>query len=62
MDTIEKKKCPYIFVCAKDDVGVSRNTVFQKIRPEGGFETVDFLKETLGGLPQKSSINPINRG
>ena len=32
-----------------DDVGVSRDTVYQKIRPRAGFETSDFLKEKLGG-------------
>ena len=30
-----------------DDVGVSRDTMFQEIRPGSGFETVDFVKEKL---------------
>ena len=39
---VEKEKCPYMFLCAKrglsiDDVGVSRDTVFQKIRPGSWF-------------------------
>ena len=33
-----------------DAVGVSRDTMFQKIRPGDGFETGDFVKEKLGGL------------
>ena len=32
-----------------EDVGVSRDTVFQEIRPGAGFETGDFVKEKLGG-------------
>ena len=34
-----------------DGVGVSRDTVFQVIRPVGGagLETDDFVKEKLGG-------------
>ena len=32
-----------------DDVGVSRDTVFQKIPPVAGFETADFVEEKLGG-------------
>ena len=28
-----------------DDVGVSRDTVFQETRPGAGFETGDFIKE-----------------
>ena len=47
-----KTKYPYIFLCAKkglnmDDVGVSRDIVFQEIRPGAGFETGDFVKEKL---------------
>ena len=37
------------------DVGVSRDTVFQKIRPGAGFETGDFVKEKFGGLPWNDS-------
>ena len=33
-----------------DDVGVSRDTVSQEIRPGAGFETGDFVAEKLGGL------------
>ena len=32
-----------------DDVGVSMETVFQKIRPGDGFETGDLVKEESGG-------------
>ena len=32
-----------------DNVGVSRGTVFEEIGPGAGFETVDFVEETLGG-------------
>ena len=46
----------YILVCflvcngiSKDDVGVARGAVFQKIRPGVGFKTGDFVKEKLGG-------------
>ena len=38
-----------------DDVGVSRDTVFQEKRPGAVFETGDFVKEKLGGLPQNDS-------
>ena len=41
----------YILVCrglSIDDVGVSRNTVFQEIRPGAGFETGGFVKKKLG--------------
>ena len=36
---------------ADDDVGVAKGTVFQEIRPWAGFQTGDFAKEKLGGLP-----------
>ena len=32
-----------------DDDGVSRDTVFQEVRPGAGFETADFVEEKLGG-------------
>ena len=38
-----------------DDVGVSRDTVFEEIRPGAGFETGDFDKERLRGLPQNDA-------
>ena len=54
-DTIGKKKlfihrleCKGLTI---DDVRVSRNTEYQVIRPGPGFETGDFVKETLGALP-----------
>ena len=31
--------------------GGARGAVFQEILPGVGFETGDFVKETLGGLP-----------
>ena len=34
-----------------DDVGVSRDTMFHEIPPGAGFETGDFVKDKLGGLP-----------
>ena len=43
----------HFLVCYKglsiDGVGVSRDTVFQEIRPGAGFETGDLGKEMLGG-------------
>ena len=52
-DTIENEASIYCLVCkglSIDDVEVSRDTVVQEIRPGAGFETGDFVKETLGGL------------
>ena len=40
----------YFLVCedlSNDDVGGSRDTIFQEIRPGAGFETGDFVKEKL---------------
>ena len=34
-----------------DDVGVSRDTVFQEIRPGAGLKTGDVGEEKLGGVP-----------
>ena len=43
------------FLLARDDrmmtSGGARGTVFQDVRPGAGFETSDFVKEMLGGLP-----------
>ena len=55
-DNIDKRKRPYVSCVHKglsnDDVGVSRDTVFQEMRPGAGFETGgDFVDETSGGLP-----------
>ena len=53
-EIIENKVSIYFLVCkglSIDDVGVSRDNVFQEIRPGGGFETGDFVKGKLGGLP-----------
>ena len=56
---IEKNVSKYFVVCKGltiDDVGVSRDTVFQEIRPGAGFETADLsLKETLGGLYRRTA-------
>ena len=52
--SIENKVSAYFLVCkglSIDDVGVSRDTVSQEIRPGAGFETGDFVEEKLGGLP-----------
>ena len=50
-----KIKCSHVFLFAKDyrtmTSGGARGSVFQEIRPGVGFETVDFAKEMLGGLP-----------
>ena len=35
---------------------MSRDTVFKEIRPGAGFETGDFVKEKLGGLPWNDSV------
>ena len=49
-----KKRSPYIFLCAEiygtmTSGRVSRDTVFQGIRPGVGFEAGDFVKEKVGG-------------
>ena len=36
---------------SNDYVETARVTVFQEIRPRAGFQTGDFVKEKLGGLP-----------
>ena len=54
-----KKAFIHVLVCKGltiDDVGVSRDTAFQKIRPGAVFESSDFVKEKLGGLPQNDSL------
>ena len=51
---MKKKVSVYFLVCKHltiEDLGVSRDTVFQEIRPGAGFETGDFVEEKLGGLP-----------
>ena len=51
-DTIENKASMYFLVCkglSIDDVGVSRDTAFQEIRPGAGFETGDFRSRKFGG-------------
>ena len=41
---------------AIDDVGVSRDTVFQEIRPGAGFKTGDFfVEEKLGAGHRKTT-------
>ena len=49
----------YFLLCVKvyvsiDDVGMSRDTVFQEIRPGVGIETGDFVREMLEGLPPEN--------
>ena len=59
MYTVKKKNLfPHMILFAKgglsnDDVGVARDTVFQKIdtRSGAGVKTSDFHEEKLGGLP-----------
>ena len=52
-DTLENKVSIYLLVCkglSIGDVGVSRVTETQEIRPGAGFETGDFVKEKgVGG-------------
>ena len=48
-----KTNYPYVFLCAKayrsmTSGRVSRDTVFQEIRPGAGFETGDFVKKSWG--------------
>ena len=58
-DTIQNKVSTYFLVCrgvSIDGVGVSRDTVFQEIRPGAGFETGDFDKDkSRGGYRRKMS-------
>ena len=61
-DIIERKLSTHMhFLVCKglsiDDVGVSRDTVFQEIRPGAGFEAGDFVKEKLGGATAERLIN-----
>ena len=42
-----------------DDVGLSRDTVVQEIRPGAGFETSDFVREKLGGATVKRLTIPL---
>ena len=53
-DPIESNVSTYFLVCkglSNNDVGVSRDTVLQEVRPGAGFETGDSVEEKLGGLP-----------
>ena len=53
-DTIEKNVPMHFLVwkgLSTHDVGVSRDTLFQEIRPGARFETGDFFEETFRGLP-----------
>ena len=56
---VTKRVSIYFLVCrglSIVDVGVSRDTVFQEIRPAAGLETGDFVKEKLGGATVKRLI------
>ena len=49
----EKRIFKHFDVCkglSTDDIGAAMDTKFQKIRPEAGFKTGDFVREKLGGL------------
>ena len=49
---MEKRVSIYCLVCKSlsiDDVGVTRDTVYQEIRSGAGFKTGDFVEEKLGG-------------
>ena len=54
-DTIETKVPMYISLCAEAyrsmTSGYREGHRIQEIRPGAGFETADFVKEKLGGLP-----------
>ena len=53
----------YFLVCkglSIDGVGVSRDTVFQEVRRGAGFESGDFVKEKLGGLPCRTT-HPLKK-
>ena len=54
MKRVSAYNTPEYLVCgglSNDDVRVVRGAVFQEIRPGAGFQTGDFVKEKLGGLP-----------
>ena len=38
-------------IISNDDVRVARGTVCEEVRPGAGFETGNFVKEGLKGLP-----------
>ena len=51
---LEKNMPKYFLGCkglSIDDVGVSRDNVFQEIQPEARFETQCFVQEKVGGIP-----------
>ena len=57
----EKHVSAYFLACkglSNDDVWVARFTVFKEIRPGAAFESGDFAKEALGGLPWNGSWGP----
>ena len=61
----EKDILTYFRFCeglSTDDVGVEKDTVFQKIRLWAGFKTGDFVREKLGGgLPWNDSSKSDER-
>ena len=49
-----KKVSIFVLVCkglSIDDVGVSRDNVFQEVRPGADFKTCDVIKQKLRRLP-----------
>ena len=40
----------------RKDLGVARGVVFQEIQPGASFKTGNFVKEELGGLPLKTTL------
>ena len=50
----------YFLACeglSNDGAGLENGAVFQELRPGAGFETGDFVKYKLGGLPQNDAQN-----
>ena len=46
-----------LLLLSNDDVGVATGTVFQEVRPGGGFETGDFVERKVGeGYRSKTPV------
>ena len=53
-DAMKKNASIYFLICkelSNDDVGATRVTLFQEMRPGAGFKTIDSAKKEFGGLP-----------
>ena len=63
-DAVENKVSVYFLVCKSltiNDVGVSRDIVFQEKRPGADFETGDFVIENLGGTTVERLVYGCDR-